>query len=111
MKPQKMTLTEDEMQTLASDIREGKVFTSGDIRLGERHLMGQIFMDFLWMGVREAQRVNEEGVGLVYQYLDQRKQNLEIYGYPRFDQSMWLTHEQAWRVNCLALGLPHKAKA
>ena len=93
-------LTESEMKTLAEDIRNDRVFTSGHIPLEHADMTNQVFMDFLWVGVkREAAIEQEGGVGMVYQYLDQAMPSQTVAGLPRFQESFWLTPKQTLALN------------
>jgi len=103
--PTNPDLTESEMQTLAQDIQNEKVFTTGHLNLENRNLTNQVFMDFLWMGVKqEAVIKSEGGVGMVYQYLDQALPSQQIAGFPRFNESFWLTPAQTLALNQYIFG-------
>lgn len=98
-------LTEDEMKQLAQDIKNDKVFTSGHIPLESEQYTNQVFMDFLWMGVKKKQAIkNQGGVGMIYQYREEKRKDCTVAGFPRFNESFWLTPKQTFQLHKYLLG-------
>ena len=94
--PVNPTLSENEMRTLAEDIQNDKVFTTGHIPLEHQKYTNQVFMDFLWVGVKQEAAIQDKGgVGMIYQYFDQALPSNTIAGLPRFNESFWLTPAQS----------------
>lgn len=89
---------EKNLKQLAIDIQAGRVFTSQHIPEARRGTdISLVFMPLAFMKKKDIEKLQEQEVEVVYEYLEKNTSKMAINGMPMFGSCGFLT-KQEWKT-------------
>ena len=87
-----LTMTDDEIKELATDVFKEKVFFSTMLDENEMHLLSSVFLPITFMNEPQIEQIKKDNVTAFYEYYDKAGPR-SINGLPMFTSMRTITEE------------------